>query len=202
MTRTIVVLVVLLLGASNAGATDINDKWGIGASVFNSSVETTLIRGVSDRTAWVLGLTFSGSNSDRTTQVSCPSCGFPLFEGNANLVQIDAGPALRRFTRPASEFSPYGDLFVSFGYGRFRDGTGGSSFTDERVGAGAGLAFGLEYFTRWHFSLAAHTDVLTARWNRDTLRLTGSLGVLNHTTVDRFEAQASLAPRLVLRAYF
>ena len=202
MTRAIVVLVAMLLGAPNAAATDINDKWGIGASVFNSSVETTLIRGVSDRTAWVLGLTFRGSNADRTTQVSCPICEIPPEEGNANLVQIDAGPALRRFTRPASEFSPYGDLFVSFGYGRSRNGTGGSSLTDERVGAGAGLAFGLEYFTRWHFSLAAHTDVLTAHWDRSTFRFVGSLGAVNHTTIDRFVAQASLAPRLVLRAYF
>ena len=50
--RTIAVVCMLVLGASSAGAVDIQGKWGIGAGVFGGRGEVSLIRGKSERSAW------------------------------------------------------------------------------------------------------------------------------------------------------
>jgi len=197
MRRTIAVLLGLVLGAANAGATDIAGKWGIGASVFSGGVETSLIHGHSDRTAWVFDVAFRGRNFDRTIEL-VPG---PELTGNLNNWSVIAGPSLRRYTRPASEFSPYGDVFVSFDYAGDHLGYLGFSGTAKRAGLSTGLAFGLEYFTRWHCSFSAHTSVLTLGWDRQTFEL-GGFGLVRKTTADVFSASAGLAPRVEVRAYF
>jgi hypothetical protein len=189
----------LLLAAANAGATDIAGKWGIGASAFDSGFETSLIHGHSDRTAWVFDVSFKGTARDLAFESNLGS----QIDGNANNWTIVAGPALRRFTRPSSEFSPYGDVFASFDYGRIH--RGGGAFlprTDKVVGVETGLAFGLEYFTHRHFSIAADTNVLTLRWNRLTSHVTGLFGQTRDLTADGWAAVAALEPHLVVRAYF
>jgi hypothetical protein len=189
----------LLLAAASAGATDIAGKWGIGASLFNSGFETSLIHGHSDRTAWVFDVFFRGTARDLAFESGLGS----QINSNANNWTIAAGPALRRFTRPSSEFSPYGDVFASFNYGRIH--RGGDAFlprTDKVVGVETGLAFGLEYFTRRHFSIAADTNVLTLRWNRLTSHAIGLFGQTRDVTQDGWAAVAAIEPRLVLRAYF
>jgi len=189
----------LLLAATNARATDIAGKWGIGASVFNSGFETSLIHGHSERTAWVFDVTFKGDARDLAFESNLG----PQRDGNANNWGIAAGPALRRFTRPSSEFSPYGDVFASFEYASSHRGGVAVPQTDKRTGVVTGLAFGLEYFTRRHFSIAVDTNLLTLRWDRLTTSQGFSASVLvQSSTENRWAAVAGLEPRLVLRAYF
>jgi hypothetical protein len=195
----VVAMTGLLLAATNAGATDLAGKWGIGASVFSSGFETSLIHGHSDRTAWVFDVTFKGEARDLAFELNLE----PERDGNANNWGIAAGPALRRFTRPSSEFSPYGDVFASFEYASSHRGGVAVPQTDKRTGVVTGLAFGLEYFTRRHFSIAVDTDLLTLRWDRlTTSRGYSAPGQVESSTEDRWGAVAGLAPRLVLRAYF
>jgi hypothetical protein len=189
---------VLLLAAASAGATDIAGKWGIGASLFDSGFETSLIHGHSDRTAWVFDVSFAGTARDLAFESSLT----PQRNGNTNNWVIAAGPALRRYTRPSSEFSPYGDVFASFEYqGAHRGGSTTLPRTDKRVGVATGFAFGLEYFTRRHFSIAADTNVLTLRWDRLTSHA-NVFGLIQDSTQDSWAAAAVLEPRLVVRAYF
>jgi hypothetical protein len=187
----------LLLAAANAGATDIAGKWGIGASLFDSGFETSLIHGHSDRTAWLFDVSFRGSAQDFAFESNLA----PQINSNASDWVLAAGPALRRFTRPSSEFSPYGDLFASFEYSGIHRGPP-SSRTFKRVGVATGLAFGLEYFTRRHFSIAVDTSVLTLRWNRLTIHATSLSGAFRDATEDLYTASAALEPHLVVRAYF
>lgn len=194
----------LMLGlAGNAGAVDIAGKWGIGATLFNSGVETSLIRGHSDRTAWVFDVGFLVNTSDRTDE----STGQPNVTANSDTWRVNAGPGLRRFFRPSSEFSPYADWFVSVSYLHDHGETTAppAQTTNESIfGVGTGLAFGLEYFTRWHCSIAADTDVFGLRWDRDSARGESAVipGLVVKSTQNRFVTTLGIAPRLVVRAYF
>jgi len=193
----------LILLAANAGATDIAGKWGIGAAFLNSGFETSLIHGHSERTAWTLSLRFSGRSADPSLEAALGNPPLPTTarKFNTDTWQIGARPSLRRFTRPTSEFSPYGDVFAFFGHGRFHSGGGGVTRTDKNSTVSTGLAFGLEYFTHRHASVAVETDVTTLGWNRLTEGTTGP-GVNGASTENAFFVDARLSPRLVLRAYF
>lgn len=187
--------VMMLAGTSVAGAVDIKDKWGIGAGVFNSPAEASLIRGHSNRTAWVFDLSFGGSVVDSKDEY--PGSG-TVSEYNSNDWRVVAGPRFRRFLRPSSEFSPYWDLFLSASFGRsHRSGP----VNRTSVGLGSGAGFGLEYYTPWHFSIAAHTDVFEIRWDRSRRR--AGLPPYENVETDRlYGGSFGLDPRLYLRAYF
>lgn len=198
------VLVLMLLGAVNAGATDIAGKWGIGAALFNTGFETSLIRGHSNRTAWVFDVSLNGGSVDRTDKQSTSPDDVKI---NGNDWGISVGPSLRRFFRPESEFSPYGDLFVAGNYqrqhGESTIGSSTSTSTNTLSGVETGLRFGLEYFTRWHFSIAADTDILSLRWDRFSQKQEQQLpAVQASATENRYAASFALAPRLLVRAYF
>src|SRR5262245_51581645 len=112
------VVAALVLLAAKAGATDIAGKWGIGASLFNSGIETSLIHGHSERTAWTLSFLLNGRSSDLSLTLISP-VEITDQNRNSNTWRIGARPSIRRFTRPSSDFSPYGDWFAFFGSGRF-----------------------------------------------------------------------------------
>jgi len=183
-------------GRAGASPADIRGKWGIGAGVFGSETETSVIRGRSERSAWVVNLSFGGEAVDSRAD------GTPLpgpYEGNYNSWRVAAGPRLRRFTRPASDLSPYWDLFLASGYSRTHSSVGRRNST--AVNVVSGLGFGLEYFTRWHWSVAADTRVLEVRWDR--FRSTEGVEplVLRHTD-HRYSTSFGLSPRLFARGYF
>ena len=197
---------MLVLGASVAGAEDIKGKWGIGAALFNPGFESSLIRGHSNRTAWVFDVFLSGISDDRTDKATSQLD----VEHSTSTWAIGAGPALRRFFRPESDFSPYGDLFV-FGNYQHRHDTAAAvgdplplqSSNSSNAGVSTGLRFGLEYFTRWHCSIAAHTDILQLRWDRfnDETEQPG-VPAQSSTHENVYRASFGIAPRLLVRAYF
>jgi hypothetical protein len=208
MKRRVLLMALMLLGSANAGATDIAGKWGIGAALFNSGFETSLIHGHSNRTAWVFDVSLSGAKSDRTDQTTSQ----PDLEVSSNSWAIGAGPALRRFFRPESDFSPYGDLFVSGHYQhQHAEATGDPFITSQTIntsiaGVSTGLRFGLEYFTRWHCSIAADTNILQLGWDRVSDKsealVIGLPPSQANTTDNRYFASFGVAPRLLVRAYF
>jgi hypothetical protein len=52
----VTVILAVVIGAGEASAVDIDGKWGIGAGVFGGGGEVSLIRGRSERSAWLLEL--------------------------------------------------------------------------------------------------------------------------------------------------
>jgi hypothetical protein len=109
---------------------------------------------------------------------------------------VSGGPGLRRFTRPGAEFSPYVDFGLRATYDRIHQ----SGFAT-RTGAGASalFGFGLEYFTPWHFSVAAHSSVAGLSWRRSRTDYRDGL------QEDRFtdlSATVALRPLLFVRGYF
>jgi hypothetical protein len=171
-------LVVLLLAlAGTAGAIDIKGKWGLGVGTGTSSrysiagigsgAEASLIRGKTERSAWILDL----SVTEVYSELAGDSTG-SLTEKSNNLA-FELGPRIRKYTRPKSSFSPYLDFFVHT--------TGSSSIREQysertnytyesrssTLGGRAGLDLGVEYFTPWHFSLAAHSRLVNASVDRN-----------------------------------
>ena len=105
MKTAFVVIGLMILGASGAGAADIQGKWGIGAGLFGGGGEVSLIRGRSERSAWLLEFRAEGSNADSRLESGTP--GVPTREGNSNSSRFAGGPGLRRFTRPQAGVSPW-----------------------------------------------------------------------------------------------
>ena len=192
---SMVVLIIVTVSPSWAG--EIAGKWGIGAGLFNGSGEVSLIRGHSDRTAWLLVVQVSGSNSTDRREYSPPGGpSAPPLDFNRNGFLIAVGPGLRRYARPESELSPYFDVSVRGLYGRSHQS---GSPTAIQYGAISGLGLGLEYFTRWHFSIGAHAPVATVSWTRG--RFTSGGGAYTERR-DETRANISVQPSLVLRGYF
>lgn len=190
-------VVMLVLSASGAGAVEIRDKWGIGAGLFSGGSELSLIRGHSERTAYVFDVVFGGSARDSRRETAGPTPS--ELESNSNDWRITVGPRLRRFTRPSSEFSPYWDVFASTNYGRAHFSGGPRNSTT--VGASTGLGFGLEYFTKWHCSIAAHTSVFRVSWTRFRSR-TGADPDVTISEDSVTSAELFIQPLLYLRGYF
>jgi hypothetical protein len=192
-------VVALSLLARDAFATDVAGKWGLGAGFGNNDAEVSVIRGRSARSAWVFDAQASlqavkenGSSSD------------PLFRpggDSGSTISLEAGPGLRLFTNPSGDFSPYWDVFVHGDYFHRHDDRGGS-IRLESYGADIGMAIGAEYFTKWHCSIAAHTDLFAARWEhvsqRQSIPLVVDISESGHTESFDF----GVRPRLFLRAYF
>src|SRR4249920_891510 len=140
--RVLWMAVVFMLLGFDAQALEIKGKWGIGAGLFGNGFETSLMRGVSDRSLWALD--FQGRQVSQHLDTTLPGA---LDHRTDWLVQ--AGPRYRRFFRPASSFSPYGDLFAA-GFYRSSNQTGESIEAESTTwGAELGLAFRVEYQTPW-----------------------------------------------------
>jgi hypothetical protein len=188
--RRLLLVVLLLALAGTSQATDIKGKWGLGlymGGLINSSGEAYLIRGKTERTAWIFDFSMDQGYSDtRDTSGRMTD----LFQ-NFN---ISMGPRVRRYTRPQSKLSPYFDIYFSAGGGRERH----YSTIDRGVTFQTGLAGGAEYFTPWHFSLAAHTGIFsisgTRGWHED----------LFYQTQRSFHVNSgfSINPFLHVRVYF
>jgi hypothetical protein len=199
MKTAMAVIVCMVLGAASAGATDIAGKWGIGAAVFNGGGEISLIRGHSARSAWLFDVSIA-QRSDQTTAESTPSATNETIDLNS--VRFLAGPGYRRFTRPNDAFSPYWDIRVRGSYAHAHR----SSSTQETTsrtdsGAEGEFSFGLEYFTSWHFSIAAHTGLAQLTWIHSTTEDATPFSSAQRTT-DSVSSEIGLSPVLYVRAYF
>jgi hypothetical protein len=192
-----VVCMLMILGASGASAVDIKGKWGIGAGVFGGGGEVSLIRGKSERSAWLFDV-FASQKYVTTDVEQTPPVPRPTVTRRS--FSVLAGPGYRRFTRPTGEFSPYWDVRARGSYSRASN-TSSSAEMRTDVGLRADLSIGLEYFTRWHFSVAAHSGLAQVVWNhtvvRQTLSGTEIKGVDNGETVS-----VGLSPILFVRGYF
>jgi len=172
---------------------DIKGKWGIGAGLFNRASEASMLYGHSNRTAWLFTL---GLHQAEAGYNATPVGPFVPPQVRT-LRSVQGGPGLRVFTRPDADFSPYLDVFAQCSWSK--EETTPSGHTDI-WGTRAGISFGLEYFTDWHFSVAAHSEVFALSYSRA------------HTEDDPFTGQTvtsheqradlSISPGLVLRAYF
>ena len=194
MKTMVAVVVLMVLGASSAAAGDIQGKWGIGAGVIGHTGEVSLIHGHSARSAWVFDVAVSGHdvNSRRTFVVPVPFP--PTSSGNRNDFSILAGPGYRRFTRPAEEFSPYWDIHLRGSYAHEHSSGSGNGKT---YGANGEFAFGLEYFTHWHFSVAAHTSLVTLAWSHLSEHSSFAEGTDNTAS-----ASIGISPSIFVRGYF
>jgi len=189
-------LVVLLLAlAGTAGATDIKGKWGLGVGMGStmwglSGSEASLIRGKTERTAWILDLDINESYQDFRSDTSGR-----IINVDRDLA-VSNGPRIRRYTRPQAMLSPYWDSY--FHLNGQNSGNSSSNYY-QSVGATAGLDFGVEYFTPWHFALAAHTGFFSASLNR----LWDNNNYNNGKSKGwRQSARVGFSPRLQLRVYF
>jgi len=157
--RSILLAVLLLALAGTSWAIDIKGKWGLGVgtgSFIGSGAEASLIRGKTERTAWILDLDLYQSYSELRTD----STG-RIFDRDAE-TNLTLGPRIRRYSRPQAKLSPYVDGFFHL------RGSGSTYINGGRYNAGGelGIAGGAEYFTPWHFGLAAHTGILSVAVER------------------------------------
>jgi hypothetical protein len=111
---------------------------------------------------------------------------------------VEISPRVRRYTRPADDFSPYWDAWVSGFYSRDHDSTA----EVWSAGVGAGFDLGAEYFTRWHFSIAAHSGLLSASWLERHFEEPPTILGPSSTVTDRETVSLGLNPGFVLRTYF
>jgi hypothetical protein len=188
---------LLILGASVACAEDIKGKWGLGAGVFGGGGEVSLIRGKSDRSAWLFDVSMANVSS---TEESDPGSSLPLGRNDDN-VAMRVGPGYRGYVRMTEGLSPYWDLAAHFLYNRSHSHANTDGFTNKSAGGDAVFSFGLEYFTPWHFSIAADSEIGGFSWTRDTRSETGS-GVTTSSTGHTQRASLRLSPVLYVRGYF
>ena len=197
--RWLVVMATLLVCAQSAWAVDIKGKWGVGAGLFNRGEEISLIRGHSERTAWLLDARVYQREVATRAEVTGPDL-FPFAPRASSEVWVQVGPGLRRYVRANEDFSPYWGASVHSLYSRRHDASG-NSFTQAEVGAGAEFNFGVEYFTRWHFSVAAHSGLASLSWTHLDMRQSGG-GSEIHETGHAQTASFGFSPSLFVRAYF
>jgi len=190
----LVVLLLALTGTSQA--IDIKGKWGLGVGIGSATpAEPYLIRGKTTRTAWILDGTF-----DQRYSEARDTTGYNSFTRS---VWLGFGPRLRRFTRPQEKLSPYWDVSVHLnGQRSSYSGTqyGYRYYSEVRYSAGfsTGLEGGVEYFTPWHFSLAAHTPFFLARLDRHWSKSEGRISLREWLA----SMDLTISPRLHVRVYF
>jgi hypothetical protein len=189
--RRLFLVVLLLALAGTAGAIDIKGKWGLGVGTgdfLGSGAEASLIRGKTERTAWILDLDLYQSYSELRTD----STG-RIFDRDAE-TRLTLGPRIRRYSRPQAKLSPYVDGFFHL------RGSGSNNLYGGRYNAGGELGFagGAEYFTPWHFGLAAHTGILSVAVERIWDGQRGQ--VIAHGW--RVWSIIGISPRVQLRVYF
>ena len=200
MKTTIAIMGAMLLAASAAEAVDIQGKWGIGASVIDRGGEISLIRGHSERSAWLFDLRLSQQSLFAQTDPSSLPSLAPTTTSR-DQITVSAGPGYRRYARAAEGFSPYWDTSAHAVYARLHDRRGPDAFTIRQLGAEGVVSFGLEYFTRWHFSVAAHSRLVSFAWTHDRSRQDRGTGLIRssgHTE----QASIGLSPAIFVRGYF
>jgi len=182
----------------------IKGKWGLGVGVGAdrwafTGAEASLIRGKTEKSALILDLSVFESYMELTGASSGV-----LTERRNNLV-LETGPRFRKFSRPASNFSPYLDWYVhatgtsAHNETYYEESGSHSTNNTTQLGGELGLDFGVEYFTPWHFSLAAHSGLMNFSASRVWRRQWGSNSrERGFTTSLGFGP----APRLNLRVYF
>jgi hypothetical protein len=196
----VAVLMVMLVVASSAGAVDIKGKWGIGAGIIDRGGEVSLIRGRSERSAWLFDVGISQQDLATRTDITPVPPPSPSRD-NDNTVSILAGPGYRRFVRPGGDLSPYWDLRLLGIFSRRHSGGAGISDTQTQAGAEGRFSFGLEYFTPWHFSVAAHSSLVVVSWTHVSDR--GFSPASESRGTGHFErASIGLSPAIFLRGYF
>jgi hypothetical protein len=201
MKTTMAMVACMVLGATSAGATEIAGKWGIGAAVFGGGGELSLIRGHSARSAWLFDVFISQRSDELKAESILPSS--PTVTQDLGALTFVAGPGFRRFSRPSEAFSPYWDIRVRGSYARSRGETPSTQDIDTRTDSGVQgeFSFGLEYFTSWHFSVAAHTGLARAAFVHSTQeQATPTFNV--RFTDDTVSSSIGLSPVLYVRAYF
>jgi len=147
-----------------------------------------LIRGKTERTAWILDLQFRQKYFEQKSDTSSR----PGWLGRD--LNLDAGPRFRRFTRPQAKLSPYWDVYAHI----VSNSTSSNPEEYHRdAGAAFGFAGGVEYFTPWHFTLAAHTNVFSIEARRGWVKA-------YQTKFSNFREEVgfSFKPQMQLRVYF
>jgi hypothetical protein len=180
---------------------------GVGAGgVLGTIAEASIFHGHSPTTGWLLDFRISGGNNVGTGSISFTDTTITprSLNNNANSVFLSGGPRIRWFTRSAGDFSPYVDVFVHGSYGHSHswvNASGRSDLSSYGGIAATGAALGAEYFTRWHFSIAAHSTLVALNWQHTNEK--GESGFANSDrTSSNFSANATLSPSLFLRVYF
>ncbi len=196
------------LGPDSSRATEIQGKWGVGVAVgslFSSGAEASIIRGTSARTAWIGDITVNVSSSHGNSKLAYHTpYEDTTFVGPARTdrATIEVGPRLRRFASPGSSFSPYGDVYVHFT--DVFNHTSQPNFANSatQIGGRVGIAIGAEYFsTRWPFSIAAHTDILTFAVAHSTSKSNENGRVFAASSTD-LSGAATLHPVVQVRVYW
>ena len=208
--RTIVAACVIMasLGVTGAGAADIEGKWGLGAGVVPGGAKVSLIRGMSERSAWLFDVRVSQQDRSRDRQTATNPPFASLLDTDDWVVSV--GPGYRRFLRPDAGFSPYWDIEVNGLYSRSRSHShvysaveGFSSSTRTAAGVAGRFAFGLEYFFRQHFSVAAHGTVAELAWQHTSQDRSSAPPAFSSSTSGHVVSSSiGLNPVIFLRGYW
>jgi hypothetical protein len=214
--KPILSLVLLALAAilsvRASWATGIDGKWGLGVgvgSIVSSTAEASILRGISDRTAWIFDVSANQSRDNRgfTDKNFNPDTTIAGTSKSESMTII-VGPRLRRFTRPESSFSPYCDAYAHFLDRYTLQTSPGQSQSGRQVGGEAGFAIGVEYFsTRWPFSVAAHTNVAKVTVSHVSNESSYSSiysgsGTSQVSSGTAFSSVIAFSPSLQVRVYF
>lgn len=193
--RRLFLLVLLLALAGTSWAIDIKGKWGLGVgtgSFIGSGAEASLIRGKTERTALILDININQKYEERRIN---PTLDLERLERSA---RVTFGPRIRRYTRPTARLSPYWDVFAHFTGANTSYGSPNGVDNNYSAGGETGFAGGVEYFTPWYFTLAAHTGLFMASASR----------LWGHDYADReyrggkFSTNLGFSPMLQVRVYF
>ena len=209
-TRSIGIGVLLLaIGVTPAFAIDIQGKWGLGvgaSGVIGTNPDVTLLYGRSNSSAWLFTVQFSGSNLNGDTTFPIDTTLSSPIHNNQNQLFVGVAPGIRRFLRPEGAFSPYVDLSAGGFYnhshqyldqpGAFVRGEGNT------WGLDVSCAFGAEYFTPWHFSVAAHSGLASVNWFSTHQTYEPSNGATYEQKSNGARASFGVSPVLALRVYF
>src|SRR5262252_5696843 len=106
-------LVLLLLALPATGhAADIDGHWGLSAPLFTTKSDTpySLLYRFTDKWTGALDATVKVDENLDDQHSRSP------FGVNGDSYFAQVGPRIRRYLRPAEDFSPYLDLFASAGY--------------------------------------------------------------------------------------
>jgi hypothetical protein len=194
-------------------AAPVAGKIGLGVDtgdLLDSVAEGTLIVGKSERTAWLLLVRASASNTDSNDDV----VGYgpdTLFTRDRyyDFYSIEVGPGLRRYVRSSGALTGYVDGTAELvrSRGKTRESNYYGPFAYESTlsswGGVLGMALGVEYFfDRWPVSIAAHTQLWSVAYTSSKrasgVKLEGDVA----GTRDDWKVRVGLGPRIQVRAYF
>ncbi|MEK7347254.1 MAG: hypothetical protein AABZ94_00120, partial [Candidatus Eisenbacteria bacterium] len=196
---------------STAHAVPIDGKYGLGidtGDLLSTNAEAALIYGKSEKTAWLLLVNASGSvgDTDISRDLTLPDTLITDSRGRDGF-SISIGPGIRKFVRSTEHFSPYFDVTLRAIRSVSTESSGGSApyfsgYRRSEWGVEGGLAIGAEYFfEKWPVSLAAHANIITARYLRRIEKYTSTRS-RDELVDDSFSASEGLGPRLQVRVYF